>query len=244
MKMRTIVALCAIMAAMAAGFLGGQLNAARDENLPKPVVITPNGANTLAPPSDAIVLFDGSSYDAWTGRDGKEVGWKIDQGNMLVTKTGVIHTRQEFADIQLHLEFATPAEAKGSGQGRGNSGVYFQGRYEVQVLDSFENETYPDGQCGAIYETSPPMVNACRKPGEWQSYDIIFRAPKFDQAGNVTAKARVTVLHNGVLIQENVEVPNPTRAAMFGDIKPTGPIMLQDHGNPVRYRNIWVRELK
>ena len=172
------------------------------------------------------------------------MGWKIEDGNMVVTPSGVIHTKQEFADVQLHLEFATPTDVKGGGQGRGNSGVYFHGRYEIQVLDSFENETYPDGQCGAIYKISPPMVNASRKPGQWQSYDIIFRAPKFDESGNVIEKARMTAFHNGVLIQENVEVPRPTAAAMFGDIKPTGPIMLQDHGNPVRYRNIWVRDLK
>lgn len=244
MNKRTVIIGCAVGAALTAGFFVGQSNAAKDHEKSHPTIITPSGVNTLAPPSDAIVLFDGSNYDAWVGRGGNEVKWKIEEGNMVVTKTGVIHTKQEFGDIQLHLEFATPNEVKGNGQGRGNSGVYFQGRYEIQVLDSFENETYPMGQCAAIYEVSPPMVNASRKPGQWQSYDIIFRAPKFDESGNVIEKARMTAFHNGVLVQDNVEVPKPTRAAMFGDIKPTGPIMLQDHGNPVRYRNIWVRELK
>ena len=152
-------------------------------------------------------------------------------------------TPKEFGDIQLHLEFATPAEAKGEGQNRGNSGVYIQGAYEVQILDSFGNETYIDGMCGAVYEQYPPLVNASRPAGEWQVYDIIFHAPRFDSQGKIVEKPNVTVLHNGVLIQNHVEINGITRAAIRETEQPKGPIFLQDHGHPVKYRNIWVREL-
>jgi len=192
-------------------------------------------------PSDAVVLFDGTDLSEWTYLDGRPAGWIVADGAMTV-KGGSIKSKREFGDMQLHLEFATPAEAKGEGQDRGNSGVYIQGNYEVQVLDSYGNKTYIDGMCGAIYKLYPPLVNASRPPGVWQVYDIIFRAPRFDSSGNVVQKAVVTVFHNGVLIQDHVEVV-PTGGRSSAKEVARGPIVLQDHHHPVKYRNIWVREL-
>lgn len=210
-----------------------------------PRVVDP-GPGTTAPPSDAIVLFDGSSAEQWRRADGMaDCPWRIEDGAMVVVPgAGSITSRQAFRDIQLHIEFATPAVVVGDGQGRGNSGVYLMGRYEVQILDSFGNETFPKGQCGAIYNTHPPLVNASRPPGEWQTYDIVFRAPRFDDLGNKVGNASITVLHNGVLIHDSAEVPSPTGAAPNRESPGAGPIYLQDHGNPVRFRNIWVRELE
>ena len=193
-------------------------------------------------PSDAVVLFDGTGLSEWIYTDGRPAGWIVSGGTMTVRDGGIM-TQKEFGDIQLHLEFATPAEAKGEGQNRGNSGVYIQGAYEVQVLDSFGNETYIDGMCGAIYEQYPPLVNASRPAGVWQVYDIIFHAPRFDSQGKIVEKPNVTVMHNGVLIQDHVEINGITRAAIRETEQPQGPIFLQDHGHPVKYRNIWVREL-
>ncbi len=193
-------------------------------------------------PSDAIVLFNGSDISAWMYPDGRPAGWIVSDGAMTVKDGGIV-TRQHFGDIQLHLEFATPSPPKGTGQDCGNSGVYFQGNYELQVLDSYENETYIDGMCGAIYEIAPPLVNATRPSGVWQVYEVIFRAPRFDAEGNVVRKGVITAFLNGVLIQDHVEV-HPTRANITeGNERPLGPLFLQDHGHPVRYRNIWVREL-
>lgn len=192
-------------------------------------------------PSDAIVLFDGDDLDNWQHRDGSPAGWKLVDGAMEVTEGGIV-TRQKFGDMQLHLEFRMPAPPVGEGQDRGNSGVYIHGNYEVQVLDSYMNETYFDGQCAAIYKLSAPLVNASRPPGLWQTYDIIFRAARFDSQGAVTEKATVTVLHNGVLVQDHVEV-SPTGGAMGNEEFEEGPIFLQDHNHPVRFRNIWVRDL-
>jgi hypothetical protein len=222
-----------------------------DENRPAPAIITP-GARRAAP-SDAVALFDGTqaSMANWTDTKGQPSKWIVGDGYMESVKgAGYIQTKQEFASCQLHVEFATPEKVQGTSQGRGNSGVFLQGQYEIQVLDSYENKTYPDGQCGALYGRAVPLVNACRKPGEWQTYDIIYHRPLFDKDGKVTRKATFTVLQNGVLIQDHVTLEGGTgwinahavtgyRA--HGD---KGPIQLQDHGNPVRYRNIWVRELK
>ncbi|MGK0219397.1 MAG: hypothetical protein ACI9HE_002899 [Planctomycetota bacterium] len=208
----------------------------------QPTVLTPGLGS--APPSDAIVLFDGTDLAGWSKRGGEPAGWALEDGVMLAVRgEGPVISKQTFGDMQLHLEFATPAEPQGSGQGRGNSGVYLQARYEVQILDSFENETYPNGQCGAIYGQHPPLMNACRKPGEWQSYDIIFHGAVFDADNKKTANATLTVFHNGVLIQDHAQVTGSTTAAMQGEGASTGPLYLQDHGNPVRYRNVWVREL-
>ncbi len=207
----------------------------------EPEVITP-GVGT-APPSDAVVLFDGKDLSGWRKRDGQPAHWKVEDGAILVQRGGGLFSKHTFGDAQIHVEFATPAEPKGKGQGRGNSGVYVQGRYEVQVLDSFENSTYPNGQCGAIYGQHVPLVNACRKPGEWQTYDIVFRAAQFGDDGKKTKNATMTVFHNGVLIQDHAEVTARTTASPIAEGTEDGPLFLQDHGNPVRYRNVWVRGL-
>ena len=214
-----------------------------DKHRPVPPVVAPGTAGS--PPSDAVVLFDGTDLSAWQGGGG-DAQWRLVDGAMEVNGTGDIQTRDAFGDIQLHLEFRTPAEVSGNSQGRGNSGVFLMGRYEVQVLDSWENPTYPDGQCAAIYGQRPPLVNASLPPGQWQSYDIIFIAPRFAEGGAVESPARVTVFHNGVLVHHDVPFQGPTRHRALTEYAPhpaTGPIRLQDHGNPVRFRNIWVREL-
>lgn len=206
---------------------------------PEPPVVTP-GDTPQAAPSDAIVLFDGTDLSQWNNGD----QWEIKDGYAIVKGKG-ISTKQAFGDCQLHLEFATPAEVKGEGQGRGNSGVYLMSNYEVQILDSYENKTYYDGQCGSIYKQTPPIVNACRKPGEWQTYDIIFEAPEFDDDGTVVKPAYVTVLQNGVLIQNHFELQGGTSfvaAPRYHKHADKLPISLQHHGNPLRFRNIWVRE--
>jgi hypothetical protein len=207
---------------------------------PEPVIVTP-GAEPGAPPSDAIVLFDGKDLSKWKNGD----KWEVKDGYALTRKTD-IETKDAFGDIQLHVEFATPEKVEGSGQGRGNSGVYLMGRYEVQILDSFENKTYFDGQCAALYKQTPPMVNASRKPGEWQTYDIAFEAPRFEQ-GKVLRPGYVTVFHNGVLVQNHFELQGGTfydRPAKYEPHPEKAPLKLQNHGNPVKFRNIWVREIK
>ncbi len=209
---------------------------------PAPEVVTPGLGS--APPSDAIVLFDGKDLAQWKSGE-KDAGWKLDGGAMEVNGTGSIETREEFGDVQLHLEWAAPAKVESSSQGRGNSGVFLMGRYEVQVLDSFDNRTYSDGQAAAMYGQLPPLVNACRKPGEWQSYDIVFIAPRFEN-GALVSPALLTLLHNGVLVHHADAFLGSTahRAlAKYSPHAPLGPIGLQDHGNPVRYRNIWVRRI-
>jgi hypothetical protein len=209
---------------------------------PEPRVVTPGlGA---APPSDAIVLFDGSDLSAWRQGDGP-ARWRLVDGAMEVNGTGSIQSAESFGDVQLHIEWAAPAEVSGSSQGRGNSGVFLMGRYEVQVLDSYDNVTYPDGQAGALYGQHPPLVNACRAPGAWQAYDIVFRAPRFE-GDRLLSPARVTVFHNGVLVQDAQELMGATRhqqLATYEPHPPEAPLELQDHGNPVRYRNIWIRPL-
>ncbi len=212
---------------------------------PVPPVVTP-GAGT-APPSDAIILFDGTSLTEWEKPNGESAPWKIENGAVTVEPgTGDIRTKQGFGDIQLHLEWRAPEVVKGDGQGRGNSGVFFMNRYEVQVLDSYDNPTYPNGQAASVYKQAIPLVNACRKPGEWQTYDIIFTAPRFNQQGRVTHPARVTVIHNGVLVQNNVEIWGSTQyigLPTYTKHEDKLPIRLQDHGDLVSFRNIWVREL-
>lgn len=220
-----------------------------DGSRPQPPIVTPSDKPGGAP-SDATVLFDGTSFDAWRGRKG-EVTWKIVDDAMEVTRGGGdIRTKASFGDCQLHLEWRTPSEVKGKGQGRGNSGVFFCGSFEVQVLDSFGNKTYPDGQAGAMYGQWPPRVNASRGPGVWQSYDIVFEAPRFRDDGSLKSPAYVTVFHNGVCLHHRQAYDGTTswrRAAKYGKRKgggvQRGPIRLQDHGNPTRFRNIWVREL-
>jgi len=221
---------------------------AHDLNRPRPPVVTPgHAAEPVPPPSDAVVLFDGSGVAAWRNAKGEPAGWVVRNGAMeAVPGAGYVFTRQEFGDVQLHIEWAAPTPPKDSGQGRGNSGVFLMGSYELQVLDSYQNDTYPDGQAGAAYGQYPPLVNASLPPGSWQSYDIVFRRPRFDSSGVLLAPARITALQNGVLIQDNVPFWGPTnwlQANPYVADAGHGPIALQDHGNPVRYRNIWVREL-
>ncbi len=205
----------------------------------------PRVVNPGPPPSDAIVLFDGSSLSQWQGENGRPAAWEVHDGVATVNGTGSIATKQPFGDCQLHIEWATPAEVKGEGQGRGNSGVIFQGRYELQVLDSYQNRTYFNGQAGALYSQYAPLVNVSRRPGEWQSYDVIFHAPRFDDHGALLKAGTMTVLQNGVLVQDHVEIRGPTgqQPPKYVAHPLKQRLVLQDHGNPVRYRNIWIREL-
>lgn len=205
----------------------------------EPPVVTP-GENG-SPPSDAIVLFDGKDLSAWEPSD----TWKVEDG-VLTEGKGDIHTKRSFEDVQLHIEWSSPKPAKGQDQDRGNSGVFFQDRYEMQVLDSYQSKTYFEGQAGSIYKQTPPMVNAMRPPGEWNTYDVIWTAPKFNDDGTLKTPAYVTALHNGVLVLNHFEVLGltPWTDAPKYEAHGAGPIRLQDHGHPVRFRNIWVRELK
>jgi membrane-bound lytic murein transglycosylase len=235
-----------------------QLSAAQDPtkfkihdlNRPLPPVITSGTASTQdAPgraPSDAVVLFDGKDLSHWTDKDGKTAMWKVENGYVEVAAgSGYIATRDSFGDCQLHVEFAEPSPGVGESQQRGNSGVFLMSQYEIQVLDSYENKTYADGQAAAVYGQYPPLVNASRPPAQWQTYDIIFHRAHFKD-GKVTSRARVTVLHNGVLVQDNVELTGPTAHGERPPYKPGPdklPLQLQDHSYPVRFRNIWIREL-
>ena len=214
-----------------------------DVNRPAPPVIS---AGEI--PSDAIILFDGKNLSQWIDTKGNPSKWIVGDGYMEAVKdSGYIQTKQKFGSCQLHVEFATPSKVTGTSQGRGNSGVFLMA-YEVQVLDSYDNKTYPDGQCAALYGRNVPLVNACREPGEWQSYDIIFHRPIF-KGNKVVKKATFTVLQNGVLVQDHVELQGGTGwkgPHAISDYEPHAdkmPIQLQDHGNPVRFRNVWVREL-
>ena len=219
-----------------------------DTDRPRPPVVTP-GATAGAAPSDATVLFDGTSLTAWRGgRDGSEPArWRIVDGYMEAAPgTGAIQTALPLGDVQLHVEWATPTPPTGRGQGRGNSGVILMGRYEVQILDSYGNTTYADGQAAAVYGQYPPLANASRPAGEWQTYDIVFRGPRWNATGALTRPARVTVLHNGVLVQDNVSLWGGTawlRHAPYERHAERLPLVLQDHSNPVRFRNIWARAL-
>jgi hypothetical protein len=213
---------------------------------PEPVVVTPGHSG--APPSDAIVLFDGRDLSHWRHEDGSPGGWRVQDSVMTVVPgTGNIRSRRGFGDVQLHVEWRTPAVVLGEGQGRGNSGIFFMERYELQVLDSHDNRTYSNGQAGSIYKQSSPMVNASRGPGAWQSYDVVFRAPRFGPDAALLRPASMTVFHNGVLIQDNVELRGPTVFVGQPEYEPHPdrvPILLQEHGNRVSYRNIWVREIE
>jgi hypothetical protein len=211
---------------------------------PEPVVVTP-GEGT-APPSDAIILFDGTNLDNWESTKGGEAKWEVSDGAMTTVKgAGGIRSKVVYGDCQLHIEWRTPAKVEGKGQGRGNSGVFLQGIYEVQVLDSYENRTYSNGQAASIYKQSMPLVNACKPPGEWQTYDIIYRAPIFDEDGKLATPAYITVIQNGILVQNHYQIKGDTpyiglpKYEAHGE----GPLMLQDHSNPVSFRNIWLRKL-
>lgn len=206
---------------------------------PKPPIVEPG--DNGGPPSDALLLFDGHDLAQWEGAE----SWLIADG-VATIRGGGITSKQSFGDCQLHVEWASPAEVVGEGQGRGNSGIYLMGQYEVQILDSFENETYYDGQAGALYKQWPPLVNACRGPSEWQTYDIVFQAPRFADDGSLAKPGYLTVLHNGVLIHNHAEIQGATawdQAPAYTAHADKLPIQIQDHGNPVRFRNIWIREL-
>jgi hypothetical protein len=211
---------------------------------PEPKVVTPG--NNGAAPSDAIILFDGKSSSNWSSLDGTEAKWTVGDGALTVAKgTGDIKTKQAFGDIQLHIEWRTPAKVEGEGQGRGNSGIFLQERYELQVLDSYKNRTYSNGQAGSIYKQTPPLVNPTKGPGEWQVYDVVYIAPKFNTDGTLKSAGRITAFLNGVLVQHNTEIQGTTE--YIGKPKviahEKGSLKLQDHGNPTSFRNIWVREL-
>ena len=218
---------------------------------PQPRIVTPGDEDIpfLAPPSDAIVLLGAGDQtaDRWQSRGSDApVSWKVENGVMtVVPRSGDIRTKQEFGDCQLHLEWSAPTEIVGESQGRGNSGVFLQGLYEIQILDNYDNETYANGQAGSVYKQTPPLVNACRKPGRWNSYDIIYTAPRFKEDGSLQSHGRVTVLHNGVLVQNNTLILGTTEFIGFPRTiaHGKGPIFLQDHHNPIRFRNIWIREL-
>lgn len=218
---------------------------------PPPAIVVPGPVKRPAandrPPSDAVILFDGTDLSRWRAAGGGAAGWRVIDGYAeVVAQRGDIMTADAFGDVQLHIEWAAPARPSGDGQGRGNSGVFLMGMYEVQILDSHENRTYADGQAAAIYGQHPPLVNASRPPGEWQEYDIIFRRPRFDASGALVRPARITMFHNGVLVHDDVELTGPTGHYARPPYRAHAdrlPIRLQDHGNPMRFRNIWVREL-
>jgi len=255
--MRLLTAKKAAFAAVAFGLLTYTNTQAQE--LPKPPKMVPEmtefwepevrsvtpGANATDAPSDALVLFNGKDLSQWKAKEGGgEAKWQVKDKTFVVGK-GDISTKKEFGDFQLHLEWSAPDEVKGESQGRGNSGIFLQDRYEVQVLDNYNNRTYSNGQVGSIYKQHRPLVNSIRKPTEWNVYDIIYTAPRFKEDGSVFTPARATVLLNGVLLQNNVEIKGPTEYIGLPEYKAHGkaPITLQDHGNPVQYRNIWIREL-
>lgn len=215
----------------------------------QPRVVDPGGPEK--PPSDAVVVFDGKDMSQWTTRDGGRAKCDAADGAMTCTTgAGDILSKARFRSAQIHLEFSPPYMPDQTGQSRGNSGVYLHARYEIQILDSYENPTYPNGSCGALYGQSPPLVNASRPPGEWQTYDIIFHAPKCSPEGQLLRRASVTVLHNGVLIQDHVRIKDTGRGCAADTIGEPGPLMLQDHNYPgapmtaMRFRNIWFRPLE
>ena len=225
--------------------------AVHDLDRPQPEWIDTGSGFSMptTPPSDAIVLFDGTNLDGWVSqKDGSPAAWKVEDGYFeVVAGTGGIQTKQGFGDAQVHVEWASPDPPRGEGQDNGNSGVFLMDTYEVQVLNSYENKTYPDGQASAVYGQYPPLVNATRPPGVWQAYDIIFRRPRFSSGGSLLEPARITVFHNGVLVQDNVILTGPSGHKSRPPYEVHAvrlPISLQDHDHPVRFRNIWVRDLE
>jgi hypothetical protein len=240
MRIKSLFSLSAAFGLFCANLLAAEIATG-----PEPRKVEPGTAGS--PPSDAIVLFDGKDLSKWTNETNGPANWAVADGIATIAGTNQIVTKEAFGDCQLHLEWASPNPPKGKGQARGNSGVFLQDRYEVQILDSIDNPTYFNGQAGSVYKQYAPLVNACRKPGEWQTYDIIFRAPRFNDDGKVKSPARVTLLQNGVLVLDNVEIKGFTHH----DNKPTHyvqhelkqPLRLQNHHSAVRFRNIWIREL-
>lgn len=217
--------------------------------LPQPAIVTPGNIQTNSAPSDAIVLFDGKDLSNWENTKGEPAEWKVSDGIFTIDKSkGDIQTKEKFDDFQLHIEWQIPENITGKSQARGNSGVFLQGMYEVQILDNYENETYANGQTGSIYKQSTPLVNAMRKPGEWNVFDIIYTAPVFKEDGTYRTSPRVTVIQNGILLQNNTTILGTTQYIGFPQVKKhgAGPIRLQSHGDPsepISFRNIWIRKL-
>lgn len=242
MKRATVIMMASVAWMLVGASLRGEEYLTGITWAPPPIVDPGEPAEPRPAPSDAVVLFDGKDMSQWEGAE----KWTV-KDDYVIAGPGTPRSKEVFGDCQVHIEWATAEEITGSGQGRSNSGVFLMGRYELQVLDSYENETYFDGQAGAIYKQHPPLVNASRKPGQWQSYDIAWTAPRFDEEGKLISPAYITVLHNGVLIQNHFELLGDTpfnRAPEYKAHPDKGPISLQYHGNPVRFRNIWVREIK
>lgn len=242
--MRNVLAMAFVLFLMTQGFSQQGDPKATEVWEPEPKVVTP-GVNGAAP-SDAIILFDGKDLNNWSDEKGNPSKWTVADGSMTVAKgTGNIKTKQAFGDIQLHIEFRTPAKVEGDGQGRGNSGIFFQEKYELQVLDSYKNRTYSNGQAGSIYKQTPPLVNPTKGPGEWQVYDVAYTAPRYNSDGTLKSPGRITAFLNGVLVQNNTEIQGTTE--YIGKPKviahEKGSLVLQDHGNPTSFRNIWAREL-
>ena len=248
--MKTFRILLVLAAAASLGLWAAQAQwQVHDPGRPMAPVVAPGPAGTPAPPpADAVVLFDGQDLSKWTNAKGQPAAWKVENGYFeVVSGTGSVRTVQGFGDCQLHVEWMAPSPAKGEGQDRGNSGVFLMDIYEVQVLDCYDNKTYADGQTAAIYGQYPPLVNACRPPGEWQTYDIVFHRPRFETDGTLRVPARLTVFHNGLLVHECAQLTGPTAHKARPPYKMHAdrlPISLQDHGHPVRFRNIWLRSLE
>lgn len=223
-----------------------------DRNRPLPPIVTPATPSVQSqpgkPPSDSVVLFDGKDLSAWVDKNGNPTQWKAANGYMeTMPHSGAIHTKQSFGDCQLHLEWATPNPPHGEDQNRGNSGVYLMSKYEIQILDSYKSITYADGQAASVYGQYPPLANVTLSPGEWQTYDVVFHGPRFAQDGTLLRPATVTLLHNGVLVQDHVILTGPSDYKKRPPYQPHAeklPLALQDHDHPVRFRNIWIRELK
>ncbi len=248
---KTFVVLALVAAAAAAVSIPNIPWKPNDRNRPLPPIIQPATPSTQAepgkPPSDAVVLFNGKDLNGWVSAKGGPAKWKVGDGYFETVKgSGDIDTEQSFGDCQLHVEWAAPNPPHGEDQDRGNSGVYLMKRYEIQVLDSYVNKTYADGQAGAVYGQYPPLVNPSLPPGEWQTYDIVFHGPRFASDGSVTRLANVTLIYNGVLAQDHVQLTGPTEWESRPPYKvhPTKqPLRLQDHDHPVRFRNLWIREI-
>lgn len=241
--MKKLLLLTAIV--LASPYLYGQIKDPKATEVWEPEPRVVKTGTLSSPPSDAIVLFDGKNLDEWESVKGGPAKWQLKDDAMVMNGTGYIRTKRSFGDVQLHIEWKTPAKVEGEGQGRGNSGVFLQSTYELQVLDSYENRTYSNGQAGSIYKQTMPLVNASKAPGEWQVYDIIYKAPVFNADGIKVSPAYITVLHNNVLIQNHTEIKGTTPYIGLPQNSAHGklPLSLQDHNNPVSYRNIWVREL-
>jgi len=248
-RLLPLITIAALLACAGPAPLSQQDWAIHDPDRPLPPVVDPGPPGPqVPPPGDAVVLFDGTDLSQWTDAKGEPARWKVEDGYMeVVAKTGAVKTVKSFGDCQLHVEWMAADPPRGEGQARSNSGVFLMDIYEVQVLDSYENTTYADGQAASLYGQFPPAVNACRPPGQWQSYDIVFRRPRFDQDGGLVSPARLTVFHNGIVVHDARELTGPTAHKARPPYKAHAdrlPISLQDHGDPVRFRNIWVRDLE